>query len=189
MAADLIGFDACVLVDALCNHRTLEFKLLDLAAAGVPFAGFTTEICGFELRRNAHEGVNGGRTFSDDQIDEFLDVFDPLFAADNIRTSPIGRALTRDPALLGAPLAKAIERLTGKDGPALRLEIEGIQPTLNFGKSIRHFDPADLHLVLAALDAGATHICTSNTNDYSMGSIGPIAIVTPTELADEYGLS
>jgi hypothetical protein len=54
---------------------------------------------------------------------------------------------------------------------------------------VKHFDPFDLHLALSAVEAGADVLCTSNTTDYTMSSIGPLRVMTPGALAHEYGLA
>jgi hypothetical protein len=97
-----VAFDATVLCRALLNPRAIVFELLIRAAQGMPFAGFTTEVVGMEFLRNAYGGFGAGdrwRTYSEQEIEGFLDVFAPLFGADNIRSSPLGRALTPDHAL------------------------------------------------------------------------------------------
>jgi hypothetical protein len=45
--------------------------------------------------------------------------------------------------------------------------------------------PFDLHLALTAVRDGAHALCTSNSTDYTMDRIGPVA---PVRLADDYGL-
>jgi hypothetical protein len=60
--------------------------------------------------------------------------------------------------------------------------------TVTPGPSLRHFDPFDLHLALVAVRDGADLLCTSNTTDYTMDSIGNVRIATPGALADDYGL-
>jgi hypothetical protein len=46
-----------------------------------------------------------------------------------------------------------------------------------------------VHLVAAAVDAGADAICTANTaTDFTMSHIGSIEIYTPTRLAAELGI-
>jgi hypothetical protein len=185
-----VAFDATVLCRALLNPRAIEFELLIRAAQRMPFAGFTTEVVGMEFLRNAYSGFGAGdrwRTYSEQEIEEFLDVFAPLFDADNIRSSQLGRALTPNHALHDKPLGAVIYELTGRKHDELLADLEA-QPAVTPGPSLRHFDPHDLHLALAAVRQGADYLCTSNTTDYTMDRIGNVQIVTPQRLADEYGL-
>jgi hypothetical protein len=156
----------------------------------VPFRGFTTDVVGFEFLRNAYAGFGAGqrlRRYTEAEVAEFLDTFAPLFDADNIHAAPIGRALTPNHELHDRPVGEVIYELTGREDTRLLEELEA-QPTVTPGPSLRHFDPFDLHLALTAVRDGADALCTSNTTDYTMDRIGPVRIVTPMRLADEYGL-
>jgi hypothetical protein len=187
-----VAFDATVLCRALLNPLGVEFELLVRAADGVPFRGFTTDVVGFEFLRNAYEGFGAGerfRRYTQDELTEFLDTFAPLFDAGNIHAAPIGRALTPNHELHDKPVGEVIFELTGHRYTSLLEELEA-QPTVTPGPSLRHFDPFDLHLALTAVRDGADAVCTSNTTDYTMEMerIGPVRIVTPAELAADYGL-
>ncbi len=183
-----MAFDATVLCAALLNPQSLEYELLIRASAGVPFRGFTTEVVGMEFLRNAHEGFGAGarsRTWTDEQLADFLDTFGPLFDGDNVRTSPIGRALTSNHMLHDRPVGEVIYEMTGQTNDSLLADLEA-QPTVTPGPSLRHFDPFDLHLALVAVRDGADILCTSNTTDYTMKSLGSVRIYTPQALAAEY---
>lgn len=185
-----MAFDATVLCRALLNPVGVEFELLLRAAQGRPFRGFTTEVVGIEFLRNAHMGFGAGdrfRTYDQGELEEFLDTFAPLFDVENIHTSPLGRALTANHALHDQPLGEVLYELTGQTDETLLADLER-QPTVTPGPSLRHFDPFDLHLALVAVRDGANVLCTSNTTDYTMASIGRVRIATPAALADEYGL-
>jgi hypothetical protein len=186
-----VAFDATVLCHALLNPYGTEFELLIRAAGGMPFRGFTTEVVGFEFLRNACEGFGAGerwRTYSLEEVEEFLDTFAPLLDVENIHTSAIGRYLTPNHALHDRPIGEVIYELTGRRDDTLLADLES-QPAVTPGPSVRHFDPFDLHLALVAVQDGADVLCTWNTNDYSMERIGRLRIVTPPVLAREYGLS
>jgi len=185
-----VAFDATVLCRALLNPNGLEFELLLRAAQGVPFRGFTTEVVGVEFLRNAYMGFGAGsrfRTYDQSELEEFLDTFAPLFDADNIHASPVGRALTPNHALHDQPLGEVLYELMGQSDEMLLADLER-QPTVTPGASLRHFDPFDLHLVLVAVRDGADVLCTSNTTDYTMATIGHVSIATPAALAADYGL-
>jgi hypothetical protein len=127
-----VAFDATVLCRALLNPRGIEFELLVSAAQGMPFVAFTTEVVGMEFLRNAYSGFGAGdrwRTYSEQDIEEFLDVFAPLFDADNIRSSPLGRALTPNHALHDKPLGAVIYELTGRKHDELLADLEA-QPAV-----------------------------------------------------------
>jgi hypothetical protein len=185
-----VAFDATVLCRALLNPNGLEFELLLRAAQGVPFRGFTTEVVGLEFLRNAYMGFGAGnrfRSYDQGELEEFLDTFAPLFDMDNIHASPLGRALTPNHALHDRPLGEVVYELTGQSDESLLTDLES-QPTVTPGPSVRHFDPFDLHLALVAVRDGADVLCTCNTTDYTMASIGRVRIATPIALADDYGL-
>lgn len=185
-----MAFDATVLCRALLNPNGLEFELLLRAAQGIPFRGFTTEVVGVEFLRNAYTGFGSGprfRRYEQDELEEFLDTFAPLFDAESIHASPLGRALTPNHALHDKPLGEVLYELTGQSDAALLEDLES-QPTVTPGPSLRHFDPFDLHLALVAVRDRADVLCTSNTTDYSMDHIGQVRIATPAALAGDYGL-
>lgn len=144
-----------------------------------------------EFLRNAHAGFGTGpraRRYSEDEIVAFLDTFAPLFDVENIYASPIGRALTANHELHDKPLGEVIYALTGQHETSLLADLQA-QPAVSPGPSLQHFDPFDLHLALVAVRDGATALCTSNTTDFTMEHIGPVRIVTPHTLADDYGLA
>jgi hypothetical protein len=186
-----VAFDATVLCRALLNPAGVEFELMFRAAQGVPFRGFTTEIVGMEFLRNAFMGFGAGarfRRYDERELEDFLDTFAPLFDVDNIHASPLGRALTPNHALHDRPLGEVLYELTGQTDASLLADLES-QPTVTPGPSVRHFDPFDLHLALAAVRADADVLCTSNTTDFAMERIGGVRVLTPFALAEEYGLT
>ncbi len=185
-----MAFDATVLSGALVKPNGINFELLIRAAEGVPFSGFTTDVAGVEFVRNALEGFGAdgaARRYGPDEIEEFLETFAPLFDDDNVRASPMGRALTNNHALHDMPLGQVLYELTGRDDETLLVDLES-QPTVTPGPSVKHFDPFDLHLALTALENGADILCTSNMTDYTMDNIGPVRVMSPGALAHEYGL-
>jgi len=83
-------------------------------------------------------------------------------------------------------LGEVLYTLTGQTDVTLLAALEN-QPTVEPGPSLRHFDPLYLHHALTAVRDGADVLCTSNTTDYTMASIGHVRIATPAALADDYG--
>ncbi len=55
----LVCFDATVLCGAIRKPTGINFKLLELAAAGVVLEGFTSDVAGMEFVRNALDGLSG----------------------------------------------------------------------------------------------------------------------------------
>jgi len=55
----LACLDATVLCGALRKPTGHNFELLELATEGLVINGFTTEVAGMELVRNALEGLGG----------------------------------------------------------------------------------------------------------------------------------
>lgn len=95
-----------------------------------------------EFLRNAHMGFGAGerfRVYDEDELEEFLDTFAPLFDVDNIHASPLGRALTANHALHDRPLGEVLFELTGQTDDSLLADLEG-QPTVTPGPSLRHLD-------------------------------------------------
>lgn len=52
-------FDATVLCGALRKPTGLNFRLLEIAAQGGVYEGFTTDVAGLDFVRNAVEGLGG----------------------------------------------------------------------------------------------------------------------------------
>jgi hypothetical protein len=135
-----------------------------------------------EFVRHAHEGLTGER-YTTEEIEEFLDAFTPLFEPDNIAPSPIGRSLTQQTYLHDQPLGEIVYHLTGCSREDL---LENLNAQVRV--TVAEFDPNDVHLVAAAVDAGADAICTANATDYTMSHIGAMEVLTPFQLGRRFGL-
>jgi len=178
-----VGFDATVLCGALRSPTSRNFQVLELASLGGPLRGFTTDVVGMEFVRNALEGLAGVQ-YTMNEIEDFLDAFEPLFDPDNVAPSPIGRSLADQTFLHDKPLGEVVYHLTGKTRDAL---LEGLDEQVRV--TVGGFDANDVHLVAAAVAAGADAICTGNTSDYTMERIGDLEVLTPFKLCQRFGIA
>src|SRR5437867_3066306 len=127
----------------------------------------------------------GGRTYSLDEVEAFLDVFEPLFDPQNVARSPIGRAVVRRTDLHNKPIGQVVYELTGRDRSELLRDL-GDQARLMPSE----FDYADLHLVVSAVAHHADLICSSNRRDLPEGPLLPgIEVVGPGRLCERFGLT
>lgn len=149
-------FDATVLCGALRKPTGLNFRLLEIAAQGGVYEGFTTDFAGLEFVRNAVEEL-GGVIYEIELVEAFLDAFAPVFDPDNVATSPIGRALTQETWLHNRPIGEVVYHLTGRTRETLLAELpEQLRVVVG------EIDAYDVHLVAAAVERGADVICSSN---------------------------
>lgn len=172
----LVTFDATVLCGAFVTPHGLRARLLGAAANGL-FDAFITELVGMEFVAAAASGVLGAPPDAE-ELDAFLDQFDPLMRPSSIRRSPVGRAIITDPQVYGLPIGESIFNLTGKHADQLLAGLPGQVRVL-----VGEFDPEDLHVAAAAIEHGADVICTDNTRDFTMEAIGPARILTSPALA------
>jgi predicted nucleic acid-binding protein len=166
-------FDATVLCGGLVNPAGVNYRLLRLAAAGGPLDGFTTEVAGYEFVYNALRGIRGVQ-YESDEIADFLDSFAPLFDPARVAPSSIGRAIIDQVWMYERPVGEVVWELTGRSVPDLLQELEKQQRVAE-----HDFDPADLHLLVAAIESSADALCTSNTTDFRMERVGTLRVVRP----------
>jgi hypothetical protein len=179
----LVCFDATVLCGALRKPTGYNFRLLELAADGVLFDGFTTEVVGMEFVRNAIEGLGGVR-YEIEMIEDFLDAFGTLFDADNVATSPIGRSLTQQTWLHNRPIGEVVYHLTGRAREDLLDDLPQQLRVISGG-----FDAYDVHLVAAAVARGADLICSANRRHLPEGRLaGNLHVIGPGRLAADLGV-
>jgi len=180
----LVCFDATVLCGAVQAPTGHNFRLLQVAAEGVIFQGFTTEVAGMEFIRNALDGL-GGVQYDIGIIEAFLDGFGPLFDPDNVATSPIGRSLTRQTWLHDRPIGEVVYELTGRAHDDL---LNDLPSQLRVAEG--ELDPYDVHLVAAAVGRKANLICSANRRHLPEGPlVAELEVVGPGRLAAQLGLS
>jgi hypothetical protein len=179
----LVCFDATVLCGAIRKPTGYNFKLLELAADGAVLGGFTTDVAGMEIVRNALDGLSGV-SYDMSQIERFLDHFARLFNPDNVEPSPIGRALPAQTSLHNRPIGEVVYELTGRTRAAL---LAGLPHQLRLVAS--EFDAFDVHLVAAAAARGADAICSADRAHLPAGSLaGGIEVIGPGRLAAQLGI-
>jgi hypothetical protein len=76
-----------------------------------------------------------------------------------------------------------VYELTGRTRDDLLSDLDA-QVSVTIGQ----FDPYDVHLVAAAVEAGADVICTNNTKDFSMQRIGKLEVLTSYGLGRRFDL-
>lgn len=180
----LVCFDATVLCGALRTPTGLNFRLLEIAAMGGVYDGFTSDVVGLEFVRNALDGL-AGVTYELDDVTEFLDGFEPLFDPDNVAMSPVGRSLTQETWLHNRPVGEVVYHLTGRTRDDL---LDGMPDQLRVVAG--EFDAYDVHLVAAAVQRGADVICSSNRRDLPEGRLaGDLHVLGPGRLAAELGVA
>ena len=178
-----VCFDATVLCGALVRPTGQNWRLLAFAAESSLIEGFTTDVAGLEFVRNASNGISGN-VYGPDEIEEFLDVFEPLFDPENVAHSPIGRSLIQRTDLHNKPIGEVAYELTGRTRDDL---LAGVEDQVRL--IAEEFDYSDLHLVVTAVERHADVICSSNSKDLPEGPIVPgIQVVGPGRLCAMYGI-
>jgi len=179
-----VCFDATVLCGALVRPTGQNARLLAFAVESAVLEGFTTDVAGLEFVRNALNGISGN-VYDLDEVEEFLEVFEPLFDPENVARSPIGRSLVQRTDLHNKPIGEVAYELTGRTRSDLLTDLESQARLM-----APEFDYSDLHLVVSAVEQGADIICSSNSTDLPEGPIVPgIEVIGPGRLGATLGLS
>lgn len=174
----LVGFDATVLCGALVNPYSKNAQLLELAADGI-LPGFATDVVGYEFVYNALKGTltRNREPFTPEEVEAFIDMFGELFLPHNVPRVSIGRDLTTMFWAHQKPVGQVLWELTGRQHDELLEDLHHQQLL-----AVDDFDPSDLHLLVAALEQNATHVCTMNRTDFKQDRYGPIEIIEPWQL-------
>lgn len=185
-----VAFDTTVLWGAFHRPTGPNFALLALAAQRTPVLdGFITDVVGAELWwRATQQGVKGPgqpvpRTYSEQELEPFLQAFKVLFEPASMARAPLSRSLGKYAGLVGLPLGEFLYAVTGKDREAL-----SSAATAAFPVTFESMDIADLHVLCGALENSAEIICSSDTKLLSYDPIGDLQVRPPLALADELGL-
>jgi predicted nucleic acid-binding protein len=185
-----VAFDTTVLWGAFHRPAGLNFALLALAAERtLVLDGFITDVVGAEFWwRATQQGVKGPgqrvpRTYSEQELEPFLQAFKVLFEPASMERAPLGRSLGQYAGLVGRPLGEFLHVVTGKDREALLSAA-----TATFPVTFESMDIADLHILSGALDNSAEIICSNDAKLLSYDPIGSIRVMPPQELAEELGL-
>lgn len=185
-----VAFDTTVLWGAFFRPAGPNFALLALAAQRTPVLdGFITDAVGAEFWwRATQQGIRGpgqpeARTYTETELQPFLDAFEVLFEPENMSKAPLGRSLGQYAGLVGQPLGQVLHAVTGKDREAL---LAG--HTTDFPMNFESVDIADLHVITGALDNGAEVLCSSDSTTLGYDPIGSLRVIKPVDLADELGL-
>jgi hypothetical protein len=174
-------FDATVICGAFVRPFSANYQLLALADDGV-IDGFATDVAAYEFVRHARAGSlsRDGVPAPEALIAGFFDGFPNLFDPATTPRVSIGRNVLDRAVLFGRPVGQVVHELTGRSRADLVADLEEQQVV-----GIDDFDPADLHLLVAAVEQKADTICTSNTTDFKQASYGEIRIIRPHELLAE----
>lgn len=169
-----VFFDATVWCGAILKPAGINARLLGLAAMGGPLRGLTSDVVLLEFFRHATGGTLG-QVFEPEDVWDYVRAHEPLL---EVELAPIGRRLPERTDLHNLALGEIVHHLTGKRREELLAELE--QPL-----TLADFDANDLHVLAAAVSAGAEAICSS---DAAFDSVGWIATYRPGRLAAEFGL-
>ncbi|MGD0452833.1 MAG: hypothetical protein ABSB69_04490 [Solirubrobacteraceae bacterium] len=185
-----VAFDTTVLWGAFHRPAGPNFALLALAAQRTPVLdGFITDVVGAEFWwRATQQGVKGPgqrvpRTYSEQELEPFLQAFKVLFEPASMARAPLSRSLGQYAGLVGRPLGEFLHAVTGKDREALLSAA-----TAAFPVTFESMDIADLHILCGALENSAEIICSSDTKLLSYDPVGSIRVIPPEELAEDLGL-
>ncbi len=185
-----VEFDTTVLWGAFHKPAGLSFSLLALAAQRVPVLdGFITDVIAAEFWwRATQQGVTGPgqpvpRTYSEQELEPFLETFEVLFEPASLERAPLGRTLGQYAGMVGLPLGEFLYAVTGVDRDALLSAA-----SVAFPVTFESLDVADLHVVCGALANRAEAVVTSDSRLLSYDPIGEIRVLRPEELAGELGL-
>lgn len=175
-------FDATVICGAFVRPDGANYKLLELADDGL-IDGITTDVAAYEFLRAAYRGrLTDGTQPDPELLREFLDGFPTLFDPDTTPRVSIGRNLLDRVWMFGLPVGRAVYDLTGRQRDDLLAQLQDEREQV---VGIDDFDPADLYLLVAAVEQDADIICTSNTTDFQQQTYGSIRIATPAVLYRE----
>jgi predicted nucleic acid-binding protein len=185
-----VAFDTTVLWGAFHRPTGPNFALLALAAQRTPVLdGFITDVVGGEFWwRATQQGVKGPgqpvpRTYSEQELEPFLQAFQVLFEPASMARAPLSRSLGKYAGLVGLPLGEFLYAVTGKDREALLAAA-----TATFPVTFESMDIADLHVLCGAIENRAEIICSSDNKLLSYDPIGTIRVRRPLALVDELGL-
>jgi predicted nucleic acid-binding protein len=169
-----VFFDATVWCGAILRPEGMNAWLLDLASLGGPLRGVTSDVVLLEFYRHAVDG-SFGIVFDPDDVWDYVDAHRSLIA---VEQAPIGRSLPSRTDLHNLPLNEIVYELTGKTRADLLAEV-------GRGTTLPEFDPYDLHVLAAAVGAGADAICSA---DSIFEKVDWIEVFTPGRLGREFGL-
>lgn len=185
-----VAFDTTVLWGAFHRPAGPNFALLALAAQRGPVLdGFITDAVGAEFWwRATQQGVRlpgqpARRTYTDEELQPFVEAFEVLFEPVNMARAPMSRSLGQYASLVGLPLGEVLYAITGKDRTALLTGRTTGSP-MNF----ETVDIADLHVITGALDNEADVLCSSDATTLAYDPIGSLCVAKPLDLADALGL-
>jgi hypothetical protein len=185
-----VAFDTTVLWGAFHRPAGPNFALLALAAQRTPVLdGFITDVVGGEFWwRATQQGVKEPgqvvpRSYSEQELEPFLEAFKVLFEPTSMARAPLSRSLGRYAGLVGLSLGEFLHAVTGRDREALLSTV-----TAAFPVTFESMDLADLHVLYGALQNDAEIICSSDSKLLSYDPLGSIRVMSPTTLVDELGL-
>lgn len=129
-------------------------------------------------------GQRVSRTYTESELEPFLETFAGLIEPASLARAPIGRTLGRNAGLVGLPLGELLHVVTGVDREALLSAA-----TLSFPVTFESMDIADLHVICGALQHHADTICTSDGRLLGYDPIAETRVLRPGQLAAELGLT
>jgi hypothetical protein len=163
-----------VICGAFVRPDGVNYRLLELADHGL-IDGFVTDVVACEFVHAAYRGsLTGGQPVEPELLGELLDGFPNLSDPERTPRVSIGRNVVDRVWMFGKPVGQVVYEFSGRHRDDLLTQLQEQQIV-----GIDDFDPADLHLLVAAVEQAADIICTSNTTDFKQPTYGSIRIATP----------
>jgi hypothetical protein len=114
-------------------------------------------------------------TFSDEQIDLFLEAISPMLSSENIKKVSIGRGFMLNPQSYQEPLNHLLYNLTNRKREEL---IDVIYEKTDKKVMPSQVDLDDLHVMVGAIENHCDYIVTMNVKDFP-SEIGSIKVIRP----------
>lgn len=171
---DRVVVDTNILCAAILTPG-LSRKLLQLGRSGLIYEPVIGEVVVCEFIEHCRKGMRG-RTFSEEEIDDFFRMVAPMLDFENIKRIRIGKELWIDVTRLKMPVQQCLYDMfytdLGVRKSELLLELE------QYGKNLEDVDLGDLHVMYSALQYDCNVIVTTNTDDFPK-VLGEIEVFKP----------
>ncbi|HEU4965167.1 MAG TPA: PIN domain-containing protein [Bacilli bacterium] len=150
-------------------------RLIELGRRNV-FEPVTTDVIMAEFVAKCRQGMTKKNiTFSEEQIQRFVDALRPMLTIKNMKKVSIGRDYIPTPEGYKLPLNELLFQITGRSREDL-LEVVWAHGKIMPSKA----DLRDLHVIVAAIEQDCDYIVTNNTKDFPK-QIGKIRVITVHE--------
>ncbi len=167
--------DTNILCASILRPGGLCFKLLTLGLYKV-YEPIISEVVVAEFINKCRVGMTRKNiTFTDEQIDMFLEAISPMLSSENIKKVGIGRGFMLNPQSYQEPLNHLLYNLTNRTREEL---IDTVYEKTSKRIMPSQVDLDDLHVMVAAIENKCDYIVTMNVKDFP-NEIGSIKVVRP----------